>query len=61
VKKVFKNSLVQEALNTFGKWITKDKKSAFGDNQNRTTKIVEDTFHTFTKQMEEPKKIKKKK
>jgi hypothetical protein len=54
VKKVLKNPLVQHALNAFGKWITKDKTSTWGDKVNRTTRMVEDTYNTFTKQMEEP-------
>jgi hypothetical protein len=29
VKKVFKNPLVQQALNAFGKFVTSDKKSAW--------------------------------
>jgi hypothetical protein len=29
VKKVLKNHLVQQALNAFGKWITKNKKSTW--------------------------------
>jgi type I site-specific restriction endonuclease len=54
VKKVLKNPLVRDALNAFGKWITKDKKSNWGDNVNKTTRMIEDTYNTFTKQMEEP-------
>jgi hypothetical protein len=54
VKKVFKNPLVQQALNAFGKWITKDKKSHWGDNVNKTTRMIEDTYNTLTKQIEEP-------
>jgi hypothetical protein len=30
VKKVFKNPLVQQALNAFGKFVTSDKKSVWG-------------------------------
>jgi hypothetical protein len=54
VKKVFKNPLVHQALNVFGKFVTKDKKSAWGDTLNKTTRMVEDTYHTFTNQMDEP-------
>jgi hypothetical protein len=54
VKKVLKNPLVQQALNAFGKWITKDKNSHWGDNVNKTTRMVEDSYNTFTKQMEKP-------
>jgi hypothetical protein len=53
-KKVFKSSLVQQALNAFGKFVTKDKKSSWGDTLNKTTGMVEDTFQTFTIEMDEP-------
>jgi hypothetical protein len=54
VKKMFKNPLVQQALNAFGKFMTKDKKSSWGYTLNKTTRMVEDTSHTFTNQMDEP-------
>jgi hypothetical protein len=53
VKKILKNPLVQQPLNALWKWVTKDKTSTWGDNVNRTTKMVEETFNTFTKQKEE--------
>jgi hypothetical protein len=53
-KKVFKNPLVQQTLNAFGKFVTKDKKSSWGDTLNKTTRMVEDTYHTFTNEMDEP-------
>jgi hypothetical protein len=54
VKKVLKNPLVQQALNAFGKWLTNESTFPWGDNVNTTTRIIEDTYNTFTKQMEEP-------
>jgi hypothetical protein len=54
LKKVLKNPLFQQALNAFEKWITNRKKSTWGDNLKRMTKVVEDMYNTFTKQMEEP-------
>jgi hypothetical protein len=53
VKKVFKNLPVQQVLNSFGKFVTSDKKSPWGDNLNKTTMLVEETYHTFTKEMNE--------
>jgi hypothetical protein len=43
-------------LNAFEKWITNDKKFTWGDNLNRMTKM-EDRYHTFTQQMEEPEEL----
>jgi hypothetical protein len=52
VKKVFKNPLVQQALNEFGKFMTSDKKSVCYDTLNKTTRVVEDTYNTFIKKMD---------
>jgi hypothetical protein len=53
VKKVFKNPLVHQVLNAFGKFVISDKKSASGNVLNKTT-MVEDTYRTFTKEMDKP-------
>jgi hypothetical protein len=54
VKKEFKNPLVQQALNAFWKFVTSDKKSAWGDTLKKTSRLVEDAYHTFIKEMDEP-------
>jgi hypothetical protein len=40
--------------NAFWKFVTSDKKSAWGDTLNKTTRVVEDVYNKFTKEMNEP-------
>jgi hypothetical protein len=54
VKKVFKNPFVKQALNALLKFVTSEKKSAWGDTLNKTTRLLEDTYHKFTKERDEP-------